>query len=404
MTTPRIEIDLDKIRQNTRVLVSDLAARRMSVTGVTKAVCGCPAVAGAMLAGGATGLADARLANIQRLRRAGLTCPITMIRPPMLSEVGQIVGICETSYNTEHATLAALSKIAVQRDVIHNVVLLVEMGDMRDGIPPAQLGRLAAFVCDTPGLALTGIAANFACLGDIAPDAAAMATLSDLANDVEGAFGPLLDTVSGGASVNLSWALGQGPTGRINNLRLGEAILLGLDPTSERPIPGLHTDAFTLVAEVIEAKSKPQSQPAPMMADQKPRPRLIAGADGRTRAVLAVGHQDTDPERLGFAAGLRFLGATSDHLVVDGADMRLRVGAEIRMRLHYKALMRAMATSTVAKRVHSSPRVKQDTTKSYDRPYPALVACGQDQTDAAPDSGADMTASNPRRPPCLSTT
>ena len=370
MTTPRIEIDLDKIRENTRTLVTHLARRGITLTGVTKAVCGCPALAGAMLAGGATGLADPRLANIQRLRRGGLTCPITMIRPPMRSEVRQVVRNCETSYNTEPEILAALSEAAVRRGVIHNVVLLVEMGDMRDGILAAQLVRIAAYVTGKPGLALKGIAANFACLGDVAPDAAAMAMLSDLANDVEGACAPPLETVSGGASANLTWALGQGSSGRINNLRLGEAILLGTDPASGRPIPGLHTDAFTLVAEVIEAKCKPLWLPSPMTGAGRAMPSLIGEADGRTRAVLAVGQQDTDPEGLGFDAGLRFLGATSDHLIVDSKDMSLRVGSEVRMRLRYGALMRAMTTPAVTKSFHTTPAVKRDAANTRDKAIP----------------------------------
>lgn len=404
MSTPRIEIEIDKIRENTRALVTDLASRHISVTGVTKAVCGCPDIARAMLAGGATGLAEARLANVKRLRRAGLTCPITMIRPPLRSEVREVVRTCETSYNTEPEILAALSESAMQHGVTHNVVLLVEMGDMRDGILPAQLERIATYVCGKPGLALTGIAANFACLGDVAPDAAAMATLSDLANDVEGACGPLLDTVSGGASANLPWALGRGSSGRINNLRLGEAIFLGTDPGTGRPIPSLHTDAFTLVAEVIEAKCKRPWPSSHMSRAGREKLRLIEDADGRTRAVLAVGYQDTDPDGLGFDAGIRFLGATSDHLVVDSKDMPLEVGREIRMRPRYGALMRAMATSAVAKCVHTSPTAEPNSANTHKPAYPALVACGQARTDVAPDIGPDVTAINQRRSPCLSTT
>ena len=40
MTTPWIEVDLSKIRHNTRYLVERLKARGITVTAVTKAVCG----------------------------------------------------------------------------------------------------------------------------------------------------------------------------------------------------------------------------------------------------------------------------------------------------------------------------------------------------------------------------
>jgi predicted amino acid racemase len=84
-----VEIDLGKIQANARCLVRRLGARRISVTGVTKAVCGHPDVAGAMLDGGVAGLADARIANVVRMRTAGITCPISMIRAPMVSEIGR---------------------------------------------------------------------------------------------------------------------------------------------------------------------------------------------------------------------------------------------------------------------------------------------------------------------------
>ncbi|MGB1753262.1 MAG: alanine racemase, partial [Paracoccaceae bacterium] len=86
MSCPRIEVDLAKIRRNTQTLVSGLSPRGISVTGVTKAVCGHPAIATAMLEGGAVGLADARITNVQNLRVAGLKDLITLIRTPMLSQ------------------------------------------------------------------------------------------------------------------------------------------------------------------------------------------------------------------------------------------------------------------------------------------------------------------------------
>ena len=85
MTCPRVEVDLRKICQNTEIVVRRLKTRGITVTGVTKAVCGHPAIAQAMLDGGALGLAEARITNVQRLRKAGITDPITL---PMRSRIG----------------------------------------------------------------------------------------------------------------------------------------------------------------------------------------------------------------------------------------------------------------------------------------------------------------------------
>ena len=134
MSSPRIEVDLSKIRHNTQKGAGHLNLSSIGVTGVTKAVCWHPAIAQAMLGGGAEGLAYSRLSNVKRLRKAGMTCPITLIRTPMFSQADQIVKFCETSYNTEIVVIAALATAAICRDTVHGIILMVEMGDQREGI------------------------------------------------------------------------------------------------------------------------------------------------------------------------------------------------------------------------------------------------------------------------------
>lgn len=347
MSNPRIELDLSKIRHNTRTAVQALNARGISVTGVTKAVCGHPAIAQAMLDGGATGLAEARLSNVKRLRQAGLLCPITLIRTPMLSQVDEVVQVCEASYNTETVVITALAAAAVRHGRVHDIILMVEMGDNREGIMPAVLGAIAQCVVDMPGVALKGIGANFACLTGVAPDAAKMEALSALATEVEKQCSPFLQTVSGGNSANLPWAFGGHPTGRINDLRLGEAILLGVDPLSGDRIDGMHTDACTLVAEVIEAHNRSvplfQSSVAPALASRLVAPKC----EGLTRLILALGHQDTDILGLSMPIGMTFIGATSDHLVIGTALPTMKVGSEVRFQITYSALMHAMAAPDI---------------------------------------------------------
>ncbi|WP_435659613.1 alanine/ornithine racemase family PLP-dependent enzyme [Leisingera caerulea] len=349
MTAPRLEIDLSKIRQNTRVLVDRLDPRGITVTGVTKAVCGHPGIAKAMLSGGATGLADARVANVERMRKAGITCPVLMIRTPMLSQVERVVSSCEASCNTEAGIIASLAAAALRQGTNHGVILMVEMGDLREGIMPEDLTDIALQVTRTPGVLLRGIGANFACLAGPAPTAEDMAALSSLADATEAECGPFVDVVSGGSSANLRWALDTGPAGRVNNLRLGEAILLGTDPVSGNPINGLHTDAFVLQAEVIETKTKSKLAPLKLSDPALSALSLVPGNHWKTRSILAIGLQDTDAAGLIFPAAVSYIGATSDHLVVETTNCPLRIGSEITLRLNYSALLHAMAAPDVEK-------------------------------------------------------
>lgn len=351
MTTPRIDVDLSKIRHNTRCLVERLKSRGINVTAVTKAVCGHPDIANAMLDGGATGLADSRITNARRLRDAGIKCPITMIRTPMLSQVEQVVQSCETSYNTEIDVIARLAT-ARRTKAVHNIILMVEMGDMREGIMPKDLEAIALQVLKMPGVALKGIGANFACLGGIVPDAVTMAAFSALTREIELACGQVLTTVSGGNSANLPWALEPGPADRINDLRLGEAILLGVDPVSGDQIDGLYTDAFTLTAEVIETKVKPEPTPLSFVGPPLNAPNILPDQDHDARSILAIGKQDTEIAGLTMPLGVRVLGATSDHVVIQASRSRLCVGNELEFQLNYSALMRAMSAPHVAKVLH----------------------------------------------------
>lgn len=349
MTAPRIDVDLGKIQLNARCLVNRLKTRGIGVTGVTKAVCGHPDIANAMLQGGVVGLADTRMANVDRMRRAGITRPISMLRTPMLSQVDRIQKSCNASYNTEIAVIASLAEAALRRNGVHNIILMVEMGDLREGIAPRDLESIARQVIRMPGVALKGIGANYACLNGVIPDDATMADFSMLANDIEGACGPYLETVSGGNSANLPWAMGCQKSGRINDLRLGEAILLGVDPISGQQIGGLYNDAFTLVAEVIEAKSRSEPPTMLIVDPALPMLRLVQNCRDKRHSILAIGHQDIDIIGLVFPPGVALVGATSDHLVVETYDHRLQVGSEVSFQLNYSALMRGMSAPGIEK-------------------------------------------------------
>ena len=373
MTSPRIEIDLEKIRQNTKTLVNRLRAGGIGVTGVTKAVCGHPAVAQAMLDGGVSGLADARMSNIRRLRKAGFTCPISLIRTPLMSQSKSVVQICNASYNSEVGVIAGLSDAALRAGTIHSVILMVEMGDLREGIMPANVISIAQEVAKMRGVALKGIGANFACFGGLAPDVEMMNAFSKIANEVEGKCGPVLEVVSGGNSANLPWAIKARGAGRTNDLRLGEAILLGVDPVTGDQIGGLFTDAFSLVAEIIETKAKSESMLDEFWGPPSTKIRLVTDKDIGMRSILAIGKQDTDVSGLTMPSRTTYVGATSDHMVVQTTHSELAVGTELRFRMNYSALMQAMAAPDVTTKLLKQSAQGVDDGTQVNNPHLALV-------------------------------
>jgi predicted amino acid racemase len=347
--TPRIEVDLAKVGHNAQTLVGRLASRGIAVTGVTKAASGWPALARTLLAAGVTGLGDSRLASVERLRTAGVDARISLLRSPAARDAARVVAGADVSSNSEPAVLRALSAAAVGAGVRHGVLLMVELGDLREGVLPDDVERAARLVRDLPGLVLHGVGANLACQSGVGPDAANMGELSHLAAVAEAMSGERLAVVSGGGSSNIEWALGGADVGRIDDLRLGEGILLGREPLHRHPIAYLHTDAFTLVGEVIEAKVKPSRPWGPVGQTAFGAPARARDRGRRLRAIVALGHQDTDPGGLEPPAGMTVLGASSDHLVVDPGDHHVEVGSEVRFALGYGALVRALAARDVTR-------------------------------------------------------
>ncbi|MDB4324725.1 alanine/ornithine racemase family PLP-dependent enzyme [bacterium] len=349
MTAPRLEVDLQKIHHNARTLVERLASRGIAVTGVTKATLGSVEIARALLGAGVSALGDSRIENIAAMQRAGVRAPMVLIRSPMLSQVRRVVAHADVSLNTELDVISKLSCAAQKAKRTHGVVLMVELGDLREGIMPGELDETVRQVLRLPNISLVGIGTNLACRSGVSPDALNMAELSDLANSIEAKFGVTLATVSGGNSANLAWALGDADTGRVNDLRLGEAILLGRETLHRQPIDGLHLDAVTLVAEVIESKVKPSLPWGEIAQTAFGDVPAVADRGDIHQMILAIGQQDTDPGGLGAPPGIEVLGSSSDHLVVECRSNGLPVGAEVGFQLNYSALLRAMTSPYVTK-------------------------------------------------------
>ena len=346
---PRLEISLAAIEHNARILVERLAWRHITVTGVTKATLGSPEVARAMLRGGVAGLGDSRIENIEALRHGGITAPLTLIRSPMLSQVDLVVQHATSSLNSEIDVVAALSSAARAQHRTHGVVVMVELGDLREGVLPGDVATVIRQILAMPHIALRGIGANLACQSGVAPNRANMAELSLLATSLEATCGTAIGVVSGGNSANLQWALGEPDSGRINNLRLGESILLGNDPLGDEPIDGLAIDAFSLVGEVIEAKHKPTRPWGEVQRTSFDTAPISEGHGLSGRAIVALGRQDVDPDGIRAPEGVTIVGASSDHLVIDTGASLLAVGSEVRFGLRYRGLLRAMTSPFVAR-------------------------------------------------------
>ena len=355
MSSPRIEIDLGAIEDNARKLAKLYGSRGISITGVTKGVCGQPEVVWAMSRGGLCSFGDSRLHNIARMRSAGIPGQYWLIRPPRLSEIDRVIELADVSLNTEPYIMCRLAERATQTGRLHRVILMIELGDLREGILPGDVDEVMEQILQLEGIKVVGIGTNLACLSGVKPTQEKMDALSAVAQRARHKYGIDLQFVSGGNSANHDWATSTPDVGLVNHLRIGEAILLGRETARRDIIPGLASRAFTLVAEVIELKTKPSRPFGEIGQDALGRVPQFVDVGPMRRAIVALGEQDVDVSSLEPLSDATILGACSDDLVLHVRDTKVRVGSEIRFAVGYSALLRAMTSPYVHKEYLGTP-------------------------------------------------
>ncbi|WP_255437683.1 alanine/ornithine racemase family PLP-dependent enzyme [Thalassobacillus sp. CUG 92003] len=347
---PRVDINLDKIAHNVEQLVALYGRKGIEVMGVTKTVCGDPTIAQVFVDKGIRTLSDSRIANLKTMREAGIEARFVLLRTPAMSELDVVVKYADISLNTELAVIQKLSTEALAQNTMHEIILMVEMGDLREGIMPEDVKSTVRKILQMRGVRIVGIGANFACFGGVKPSPAKMNALSQLADDLDTTFGLDLEFVSGGNSANYQWFSTCDDVGRINNLRLGESIYLGRETLEREAIPGLFTDAFTFVSEVIETKVKPSAPYGERGQDAFGNTTTFTDKGLMKRAILGSGLQDVIVTGLTPKSDIEILGASSDHTLIDTKNAPLSPGDEVAFDLDYGALLSVMTSPYVAKK------------------------------------------------------
>ena len=351
---PQLEFDLALLRSNADAVISRCRGMGIRVCGVIKGVDGLPEAARVLRAAGAAELGTSRLEQVAKCRAAGVPGPWLLIRIPGLTELPDVVALCETSLQSEWPTLLALEEECLRQNKTHRVIVMTDLGDLREGFwDKKELVDVCERVeSDLPHVQLAGIGVNLTCYGSTKPTPEKMNELVGLARQVEQRIGRKLEIVSGGATSSFTlvhW--GTMPAG-VNHLRIGEAILLGKDLQVDwgiRDMDYLRMDALTLRAEVVEVKDKPTYPIGEFAIDAFGRKPVYEDRGIRRRAILALGRADVGEleSLIPREPGLTVIGGSSDHCIVDVEDCprRLQVGDIVEFSLCYSHMLYATARS-----------------------------------------------------------
>ena len=340
---PLLEIDLDKLKANLAALNERCQSLSVEVMGVVKGFTALPEVARVYTECGIRSVASSRLGQLSALRGAGVGGERVLIRIPMLSELPEVAETADVSLHSEVETLRALNAECANRGKRHKVLLMLDLGDLREGFWSREELVDAALEVEyrLNRLELAGVGTNLGCYGSVAATPEKLRELVSAAEAVERAIGRELQYVSGGASTSVHMVLDGTLPARVNHLRVGEFALLG-------GIYGcypdfMRRDVFTLRMEVVECRSKPSYPVGELTVDAFGKTREYTDRGVRRRALCAAGRVDYgDPLDLTpRMAGVEVLGASSDHTILDVEDaaVPVKVGDVLDFGVSYGSLV-----------------------------------------------------------------
>ncbi len=352
---PRVTCDLEKIRKNTARVMDRAKEAGIEVAAVVKCINGMPEVARIFQEAGCRWIATSRMDQFRKMREHGITAPFMLIRVPMLSEVPEVVANCDVSLESDMTILRALNAEATAKNTLHKVILMAEVGDLREGFwDRDELAEAARFVEESAGLHLLGLGMNIGCYGSVAATKDKMQELAEAAELVEAAIGRRLEILSGADTTAFPRVLDGTMPKRINNMRLGEILVISrdLEDLYGCPTPFLVRDAWHLQAEVIEVHRKPTHPIGELCTDAFGHKQVYTDRGVRNRALLAIGRLDyAFPEELmPTEPGIEVVGASSDHTIIDIEDCprEIKAGDIVEFEIRYTALLYLTDDSNVA--------------------------------------------------------
>jgi len=337
---PRVIVDYKKLVHNTKLVADKCGEYGVNIMGVTKVFCGVPGVAKALVEGGVSFLADSRVENLKKM--ADLDCEKVLLRLPMISQAKEVVSHADISLNSELETIDALNQAAKDLDKTHSIILMIDLGDLREGILPDNFDQVVGHIKTLTNIHLKGIGVNLTCYGGVIPTEDNLGQLVDFSKALKDKYDLTVDMVSGGNSSSYYLVPQNKLPKGINNLRMGEILVLGRETAYGDMVEGMHDDVFILEAEIVELKEKDSIPTGKIGMDAFGNVPSFEDKGKRLRGILAAGVQDVTPaDLIPLDDKLDLLGASSDHMIWDftDTDKDYQVGDIVQFKLTYGSIL-----------------------------------------------------------------
>ncbi len=347
----------DKLRHNYEFLQNLFKDHDIEWGVVTKLFCGNEAYIREVIDLGAREIHDSRVSNLKVIKSIDPEVQTVYIKPPPKKYIKEIVQYADVSFNTELSTIRLLSEEAVRQDRKHMVIIMIEMGDLREGVMREELIDFYGEIFRLPNIEVIGLGTNLNCLHGVMPSSDKLIQLALYKQIIELKFNRKIRWVSGGTTVVLPLILRGDLPDTVNHFRIGEALYFGVDLFSGDIIDGMEPSVMELFTQVIEIHEKPLVPSGELAANpQGETMQIDEDLYGKTafRAILDIGYLDIQPDFLiPKSKDIEIVDASSDMLVVNvGQNERdLKVGDTVRFQLKYVGALGLMNSNYIDKYV-----------------------------------------------------
>ena len=361
---PKVKINIDQLMKNLDA-ISEITKDRghcSTMAIVTKVICADPHIVKKIVEHPRVDfVADSRMQNIASytdlVHEHGKET--LLLRIPMISELPDVVRYVDLCQISEIETIRRLNEEAEKANKIQKILLMIDLGDLREGIFFEDKDIIHETVSEILGLSnisLQGISVNLTCYGAIIPKYDNLSILVDIAKEIEAKHDIKLQIVSGGNSSTIYLVdRGELPEG-ITNLRLGESFVLGTEAAYGTNLPGTRPDAFVLEAEIVELKRKPSLPIGESGVDAFGQKPYYEDKGIMDRAIIAVGKQDVELDSMTpLDDRIELMGGSSDHIILDitkcteETGRTYNVGDTVEFTLSYVGILKVMTSKYVEK-------------------------------------------------------
>lgn len=352
-----VELDRQKLKENFDILKRGFDERNVEWGVVTKLLCGNKVYLQEVLNLGVREIHDSRISNLKAVKQLDPSVQTVYIKPPAKRAIKSVVKFADVSLNTEYVTIKMISDEAVKQKKLHKIVIMIELGDLREGVMGEELVDFYRKTFKLPNIKVVGIGANLNCLHGVMPSTDKFIQLSLYKELIKAHFKYDIPGISGGTSVVLPMLYKNRLPPGVNHFRIGETLFFGLNIEEQKTFEGMHDDVFKLRTEIIELTEKPMV-PVGELAENPSGEMLEIDESlyGKTslRAILDIGLLDISPDFLiPYDENIEIVGASSDMLVLDmgSTERTYKVGDLVDFRLKYMGALGIMNSNYIEKRL-----------------------------------------------------